>query len=69
MRGLKQFVGRRVLVSTSDGGAIGGTLWRTRRDGIELRKASEMVRGTEISGIVWIPTAAVNQVQVTGGES
>lgn len=69
MRGLKQFVGRRVLISTSDGGAIAGTLWRARRDGIEVRKAREMIRGAEISGILWIPTAAVVQVQMTGGES
>lgn len=69
MRGLKQFVGRKVLVSTSDGGAIAGTLWRVRRDGIELRKVRELVRDTDISGILWLPAAAVNQVQITGGES
>lgn len=69
MRGLKQFVGRKVLVSTSDGGAIGGVLVRARRGGIEVRKATEMIRGAEISGILWIPTHAINQVQVTGGDS
>ena len=68
MRGLKQFVGRPVLVSTSDGGAITGTLWRVRRDGVEIRKGREAVRGVDLSGILWIPAHAVNQVQVTGGD-
>ena len=70
MNGMKQFVGRQVLVSTSDGGAIQGTLWRVRRDGIELRKAREAVRGVELGGIIWLPSHSVMQIQVTaGGES
>lgn len=67
MNGIKQFVGREVLVSTSDGGAIQGTLWRARRGGLELRKAREAVRGVELSGIIWLPAHSVLQVQVTAG--
>ena len=68
MNGVKQYVGRSVLVSTSDGGAIQGTLWRVRRGGIELRQAREAVRGVDISGIIWLPAHSIMQVQVTGGE-
>lgn len=67
MNDAKCYVGRQVLVSTSDGGAVQGTLWRARRGGIELRDAKEAVRGIELSGIVWIPTASVMQLQITGG--
>lgn len=70
MKDARQFVGREVLVSTSDGGAIQGTLWRATRGGIELRKAREAVRGVELGGIIWLPTHSVLQVQiVAGGES
>lgn len=69
MTGLKQFVGRLVLVSTIDGGAIRGKLWRARRGGLEIREASEAVRGVDLSGVVWLPTHAISQVQVVGGDS
>ena len=68
MSGLKQFVGRRVLVTTTDGGAVSGILWRARRGGIEIRKATEMKRGDEIAGAVWFPASAVIQVQIVGGD-
>lgn len=70
MHNLKQFVGRDVLVSTTDGGAIRGKLWRARRGGLEIRKASEAVRGVDISGILWLPAHAILQVQiVTEGDN
>lgn len=66
MRGMRRFIGHRVLVSTTDGGAIQGTLWRATRDGIELRKAREVVRSVSLEGIVWLPAAQVLQVQIEG---
>ena len=70
MNSLKQFAGRQVLVSTSDGGAVQGTLWRARRDGLELRSAREAVRGVELGGIIWLPAHSITQVQVvTGGDA
>lgn len=70
MNGLKQFVGLKVLVSTADGGAIQGTLWKARRGGIELRDSREPVRGTDLAGILWLPAASVFQVQIsTGGDN
>lgn len=65
MRGMRRFIGHRVLVSTSDGGALAGVLWRVSGDGIELRKAREAVRGVQLDGIVWVPAAQVMQVQVS----
>lgn len=64
MRGLKQFVGRKALVSTSDGGALAGVIWRARRDGIELRKAREVLRDRNVDGVIWIPASSVVQVQI-----
>lgn len=67
MRGMKQWRGRRVLVTTKDGGAIEGLLVATKRDGIEVTDAVERVREVPISGTVWIPAAQVAQVQADRG--
>lgn len=64
MRGMKQFVGRKVLVSTLDKGAVAGILWRARRDGLELRKAEEVTRSVALDGVIWIPAVQVAQVQI-----
>lgn len=72
MNGIKQFVGRKILVTLTDGGAIQGTLWRVHRTGIEIRDAHDPLRGdggTDISGIVWLPAHSVFQAQVTGGDN
>lgn len=69
VNGLKQYVGRKVLVSTADGGAIQGTLWKVRRSGIEIREAREPVRGTDLAGILWLPAGSVFQVQISGGDN
>lgn len=69
VKGMRRFIGHKVLVSTSDGGAVQGVLWRATVDGIELRKAREAVRGVQLDGIVWVPSAQVMQVQVEGGGS
>mgnify|MGYP003563080295 FL=1 len=66
MKGMRRFVGHKVLVSTSDGGAVQGVLWRAAADGIELRKAREAVRGVALEGVVWVPAAQVMQVQIAG---
>lgn len=66
VKGMRRFVGHKVLVSTSDGGAVQGVLWRAAADGIELRKAREAVRGVALDGIVWVPAAQVMQVQIEG---
>lgn len=69
MTGIKQFVGREVLVSTVDGGALRGKLWRARRGGVEVREAVDPFRNTAVSGVVWIPTHSIAQVQVVGGDA
>lgn len=66
MKGMRRYIGHSVLVSTSDGGAIQGTLWRAAADGIELRNAREAVRGVQLDGAVWVPAAQVMQAQVQG---
>lgn len=66
VKGMRRFVGHKVLVSTSDGGAVQGVLWRAAVDGIELRKAREAVRGVALEGVVWVPAAQVMQVQIEG---
>lgn len=60
---MRRFIGHRVLVSTLDGGAVSGVLQRATRDGIELRKAREVVRNVDLDGIVWIPAPQVAQAQ------
>ena len=67
VKGMRRFIGHRVLVSTCDGGAVQGVLWRATADGIELRKAREVVRDVSLDGIVWVPSAQVLQVQVGEG--
>lgn len=69
MRGMKRFVGRTVMVSTVDNGAIRGTLWRVERGGVELRDATEAVRNVSLAGIIWVPAQMVAQIQVAGGDS
>ena len=66
MKGMRRFVGHVVLVSTADGGAVRGTLWRATADGLELRKATEVLRGVALEGMVWLPAGQVLQVQVQG---
>lgn len=63
MRGIKQYVGRVGLFSLADGGALRGTIYRVTREGVELRKATEVIRDVAVSGVVWLPAKSITQVQ------
>lgn len=67
MNGCKQFRGRKVLVTLSDRTGVEGVLWRVRRDGIELREATDPGTGRAVSGALWVPAPVVVTVQVVLG--